>query len=262
MLKLWMARKMAVKRAMSKTQKVKRPLRQSAHFAARRASEASKTEKGGGLVSTAKGLVVPVYSTEGTKSGTISLSESVFGQELNTALLAQAVRVFLTNQRKSAPKTKTRGEVKKSTRKIYRQKGTGGARHGARSAPLFVGGGIAHGPKGVVPRLSFSQGMGRLALIQALSEKVREGKFMVADVEKIKVKTKIVAALLKKIGLGKGTLVIHNASQELFQAARNIEGVHVIPAGQISAYHVLAQENILSTKEAVKALESRLGVNT
>lgn len=204
------------------------------------------------------GLTIPVYAADGDKSGTMTLPESIFGQKPNPALLAQAVRVFLVNQRKAGSKVKTRGEVKKSTRKIYRQKGTGGARHGARSAPLFVGGGIAHGPKGVIPRLSFSRRMGRLALIQALSEKVREGKFIIADVEKIEVKTKIVAALLKKIGLDKGTLVIHNASQELFQAARNIEGVHVIPAGQISAYHVLANENILSTKEAVKALELRL----
>lgn len=231
--------------AKSKTQKVKR-----------------KTEEDRGLIGAAKGLVVPVYSTEGTKSGTISLSKSVFGREPNFKLLAQAVRVFLTNKRKAGSKVKTRGEVKRSTRKIYRQKGTGGARHGARSAPLFVGGGIAHGPKGVIPRLSFSRKMGRLALIQALSEKVRERRFIVADVEKIKAKTKIVAALLKKIGLNKDTLVIHNASQELFRAARNIEGVHIIPAGQVSAYHVLSQGNILATKEAVKALELRLEVNT
>lgn len=204
------------------------------------------------------GLTIPVYAADGAKSGTMTLPESIFGQKPNPALLAQAVRVFLTNQRNAGSKVKTRGEVKRSTRKIYRQKGTGGARHGARSAPLFVGGGIAHGPKGIIPRLSFSQKMGRLALIQALSEKVRERKFIVADVEKIEAKTKIVAALLKKTGLDKDTLVIHNASQELFQAVRNIEGIRVIPAGQISAYHVLVNENILATKEAVKALGSRL----
>lgn len=203
------------------------------------------------------GLVVPVYTAEGEKKGTVSLPEEVFGQTPDPSLLAQVTRVYLTNQRAARPRTKGRGEVSISTRKIYRQKGTGGARHGAKSAPIFVGGGIAHGPKGMAPRLTLPEKMKRLALVQSLSSKVKEGSLFVADIEKIEPKTKRVANLLKKIGLNNGTTIVYEESKELFRAGRNIEGAVLVPARQLTAYQVLVSRNVLSTKEGIEALEKR-----
>src|SRR3989338_11153263 len=93
-------------------------------------------------------LTAQVFQPEGGKSGTINLPEQLFAAKVNPQLMAQAVRVFLSNQRKAHAKSKTRGEIIRTTRKWYRQKGTGRARHGAQSAPLFVGGAKAHGPRG------------------------------------------------------------------------------------------------------------------
>lgn len=203
------------------------------------------------------GLVVPVYTPTGEKKGTISLAKEVFGQAPDPALLAQVTRVYLANQRSAYPRTKSRGEVSISTRKIYRQKGTGGARHGAKSAPIFVGGGIAHGPKGMAPRLTLPEKMKRLALAQSLSSKAKEGSLFVADFEKIEAKTKRVANLLKKIGLKNGTTIVYEESKELFRAGRNIEGAILVPARQLTAYQVLVSRNVLSTKEGIGALEKR-----
>ncbi|MBI2007177.1 MAG: 50S ribosomal protein L4 [Candidatus Blackburnbacteria bacterium] len=205
---------------------------------------------------TVRGLIIPVYTADGTKSGTMTLPERIFGQKPNSDLLAQAVRVYLANQRTAGAKAKGRGEVRATTRKVYRQKGTGGARHGAQSAPIYVGGGVAHGPKGTRPRLFFPQKMRRLALVHALSSKLAGKEFFVADIEKIEPKTKKIAVLLEKLGI-KGATMVHEGTGNLFRAARNIEGVLPIPASQLSAYHVLAGKNVLLTKEAVKTLESR-----
>src|SRR3989344_4073637 len=93
-------------------------------------------------------ISVPAFSITGESLKVVTLPVKVFGVKADPALLAQAVRIYLGNQRKSSAKTKTRAEVEGSTRKIYRQKGTGRARHGSIRAPIFVGGGIAHGPDG------------------------------------------------------------------------------------------------------------------
>src|SRR3972149_950729 len=93
------------------------------------------------------GLKLSVYNMAGKSVETLILPKEIFGAEINTHLMTQAVRVYLANQRRGTVKTKSRGEVNISTRKIYRQKGTGRARHGAASAPIFVGGGVAFGPK-------------------------------------------------------------------------------------------------------------------
>lgn len=228
----------------SKTQKVKR--KTTKKIIKKSYDETSETT----------GLMVPVYAADGTKGGTMALPESIFGQKPNPTLLAQAVRVYLTNQRTAGAKTKGRGQVKATTKKIYRQKGTGGARHGAKSAPIYVGGGIAHGPTGIVPRLSISQRMRKAAFAQALSSKVKEGKFMVADIENTPPKTKKVALFLDKLGLEKAT-ILYAGGKNLYRAARNIPGVSLVPALQASTYHILFSDSVLSTKEGVQAIKSR-----
>jgi large subunit ribosomal protein L4 len=208
-------------------------------------------------------MSLTVYDLRGKAVGRISLPEEIFGAKVNNQLMAQTVRVYLANQRRGTVKTKSRGEVAISTRKIYRQKGTGRARHGAASAPIFVGGGIAFGPKPRDFSLKLSQKMKKKALFSALSAKLRDGEIkIVANLEKIEPKTKKMAHVVKSLDInGKNQqllLVTPKAGEEfknVARAARNIEGVSVVPANQINTYAVLANNRILFMKEAIDGLK-------
>ena len=116
-----------------------------------------------------------LYSTEGTKSGEIDVPSEIFDVTASDKLLAQYVRVYLANQRQGTNKVKTRSEVKGSTRKIYRQKGTGRARHGAKTAPIFVGGGVAHGPRLRSFKLKLNKKQRRKALYYSLTLMKKSG---------------------------------------------------------------------------------------
>lgn len=205
------------------------------------------------------GVTVPYYTKSGVKSGTMTLPKEIFGETPNTILLSQAVRVFLSNQRTAHAKTKNRGQIARSKRKIYRQKGTGGARHGSRSAPLFVGGAIAHGPRGIENyKLSLPKKMGKKALVSALSLKAADGLIIVADIENIEPKTKIIAGILAKIGNVGRTIIVNSTSNNLPRASRNITGVDIIRASNLNVYNTLVGRSIILTKEAVNGLVSRL----
>lgn len=199
-------------------------------------------------------MIVDTLNTKGEKVGKISLPKEIFGVEFSPKLLAQAVRVYLANQRKARPKTKTRSEVDGSGRKIWRQKGTGRARHGDRQAPIFVGGGIAHGPQGTRRRLSLSQVMGKKALFSALSGKLRENKLLVVEDLKINPKTreieKILETLLKKTPR-QVLLVIPPKNEVLKRAARNIPWLKVSQFNILNSYEVLDCDQIIFTKEAI-----------
>ena len=215
------------------------------------------------------GLKLSVYNMAGKSVETLTLPKEIFGAEVNTTLMTQAVRVYLANQRRGTVKTKSRGEVNISTRKIYRQKGTGRARHGAASAPIFVGGGIAFGPRQRDYSLKLSKKMKRLALISSLSEKVKEGQIrLVSGLGKVEPKTKIMAQVLKKLDLrSKNTsllLVIPAQSKDfvnVVKAARNIEGVTVMPANLLNTYEVLRNKNLLFMKESIDFFKKGFGEN-
>lgn len=205
------------------------------------------------------GVPVPYYTKSGVKSGTVALSREIFGQKPNKVLIAQAVRVFLANQRSAHAKTLGRGEVNRTKHKAHRQKGTGLARHGAKSAPIYVGGGIAHGPRGIENyKLELSQKMRRLALISSLSAKVQDNSVVVADIENVEPKTKNIASVVRKIG-AKSVTLVHGGSKNLMLAARNVDRLTLVPAFQLSAYNVLVNNVLVLTKEAVAALEDRIG---
>lgn len=204
------------------------------------------------------GVNVSLYTASGEKSGTVSLSEDIFGQKPNKILVAQAVRVYLSNQRSAQAKAQRRGTVNRTKHKIYKQKGTGGARHGARSAPIYVGGGTAHGPTGGQNyKLNMSQNMRSLALISALSGKVASGDIVVADIERVEAKTKVIAAFLKKSEVRRPLTIVHAGSNDLYRAARNIENVTLIPVGNLTTYDVLSGRNIIITKDAIEKITSR-----
>lgn len=205
------------------------------------------------------GLSVPVYSLAGRSSGTLSLPKEIFGQKVNKKLLSQAIRVYATNQKNLTGSTKTRGEVAGSTTKIYRQKGTGRARHGAVRAPIFVGGGIAFGPKPRKVRLELPQRMRKAALLSALSAKTADKQLIgLSGLEKASGKTKEMIGLLGKIaGTTKkiNSLIMTAEKQDnVVRAVRNIPGVDILPANLVNAYEVLKHDLLLITKEAVEKL--------
>mgnify|MGYP001567076571 CR=1 FL=1 len=172
--------------------------------------------------------------------------------EPNTQLLAQAVRVYLSNQRSARAKTKTRAEVEKTTAKMYKQKGTGRARHGAYSAPIFVGGGVAFGPTGTQNYArKLSKAQTRLAISSALAVKAKETKIL--ELGKIKSTKEAV----KKIKEFAGSKLIVLGSKELSAGKffRNIEKVNVISSNSINAYQILKHKNILATETASKEME-------
>lgn len=183
------------------------------------------------------------------------LPKAVFGAEVSPALLAQSARVYLANQRKAHAKTKTRAEVEGSTRKIYKQKGTGKARHGSIRAPIFVGGGISHGPTGGQNyKLTMSSKMGRLATMGALSAKAKAGEITVlSGAEKASGKTSQVVKMVKP-----GALVVSLIDLTKFnQAVRNIEGVRIAYANSLNAYQVMAHKMLVIAEPALQVLEKK-----
>jgi large subunit ribosomal protein L4 len=214
-----------------------------------------KTEKKADAVS------IDVFGLDGKVTGKVSLPGEMFGEKVNKALLAQAVRVYLANQRQGNASTKTRGEVDGSTAKIYRQKGTGRARHGSKRAPIFVKGGVVFGPKPRDYSLSLPQKMKRKALFIALSAKVRDNEVtVIGDLGVIEPKTKVFAEMLRslKIADKKQKLLFVVAGKDatpVLRAGRNVRGVSFIPSRQVNTYKVLAATRLVMMKESIDEMK-------
>ena len=206
------------------------------------------------------GLSVSIFDAKGAKAGTMSLPKEIFGAKINKSLMAQAVRVYLANQRQGNASTKSRGEVNLTTAKWYKQKGTGRARHGAQSAPIFVGGGVAFGPKPHDFSMSFSKKMKRAALFSALSAKLTDGEIkVVTGFEKIEPKTKVMFKSIEKInGVNKKRKLLFvtvDSDNSVNRAGRNIEGLNMLSANKLNAYSVLDNRGILIMKSAIEVME-------
>lgn len=187
----------------------------------------------------------------------MTLPKELFGVKVNKPLLAQAVRVYLANQRQGTASTKTRGEVEGSTRKIYRQKGTGRARHGAIRAPIFVGGGITFGPKPRDYSLTMPKKMKRTALGSALTAQLQDGNIVVVTgFEKMKPKSKLALEALASLEAGDNTLLVTNSGAEnIVRATRNLPSVDILPAASLNAYDVLSHKKLVFAKEAIGELK-------
>lgn len=204
-------------------------------------------------------LSMSLIDLNGKQAGTSLLPKELFGAKINVALMNQYVHIYLTNQRQGTVSTKTRSEVRGSTRKIYRQKGTGRARHGAKKAPIFVGGGITFGPKPRIFALSMNKKQKKLALVSALSHALKEKKISGAQdaVLAIKPKTKIYAQFLKNAGLAdKGVLFIMPAdkTEAFMRASRNVQSSSFVEAKSLNAYEVLRARKIVLFESSVKTL--------
>lgn len=200
--------------------------------------------------------------TASNKFSTVTVSDEVFGAVVNESLLSQAIRVYLSNKRQGTSKVKTRGEVIGSRKKIWKQKGTGNARHGAKSAPIFVGGGVAHGPKGIENwNLSLSKMMKRKALITAFSAQA-ENVVVADNLSEIEGKTKNAAQFLDTINVtGKKVLLVLDANASgVLRAFSNIPEVTVVQDELVNALDIASVESIVMTKAALKNIEARLAV--
>lgn len=187
----------------------------------------------------AEGLSVPMYLLDGKEAGRLDLPKELFGGKINQSLLAQAARVYLSNQSGHFSNTKTRSEVKGSSRKIYRQKGTGGARHGSIRAPIFVGGGIAHGPKSRRVRLELPQKMRRAALLSALSAKLSEGEVIGVELSKASGKTSQLAKLVKVLNKKSVLFVLNSPTELIKRAVANLPSITVQNTRNLNVLEVL-----------------------
>ncbi len=207
-------------------------------------------------------LSASVFDIKGKITGKVSLPAEVFGAKINNPLMSQAVRVYLANQRQGTVKTKNRGEVNATTKKIWQQKGTGRARHGSKRAPIFVGGGLAFGPRPRDFSLSLSKKMKTLALFSALSSKLKDNELkIVKGLETVTPKTKLMAQVLDNLGIDHDKKVLlvmpkkDAESMNVYRASRNIEGVEILSANTINAYRVLDNKLVLLMRDAVDVIK-------
>lgn len=202
-------------------------------------------------------LSLYIYGIDGKEQKTVELPKDVFSVAVNKSLLAQAIRVYLVNQRQGNVKVKTRSEVIGSTKKIYRQKGTGKARHGAIKAPIFVGGGVAHGPKQKDYNLKFNKKEKKIALFGALSIKLKEKKIFGLDEKALmmKPKTKTVMNFLKELKLiGKNNLMIMKKIEKnnLVLAMRNISNISFVDVNSLNPYLILKSSSLIFVENALE----------
>lgn len=200
-------------------------------------------------------VTIDVMDSNGKVVEQITLPGEIFAAKVNPTLMTQAVRVYLANQRRGTVSTKTRGEVEGSTRKIYRQKGTGRARHGGIRAPIFVGGGLVFGPKPRDYSMSMPQKMRRLALYSALTSKL-QGKSLtvMSGLDALEPKTKVLYKALTPVMNGKKPsvlLVVPTENTSVRKAVRNIEGVSYLPVNQLNTYEILSAKQIIIMKDAI-----------
>lgn len=210
-------------------------------------------------------LLYDVYDLKGKKINQGSIVNSLDNISKYKSLVAQAVRVFLVNQRQGTQSTKSRGEVEGSTRKIYKQKGTGRARHGDIKAPIFVGGGIIFGPKPRDFELKLNKKMRKKAFLISVIDKILNKKFIVIDgLEKLPVKTKEFFNLLKKIFLEdikkEKILFINRGNENILLSVRNIPFIKPVLVNTANTYEVLTHSVILAEKNIVTDLFKRMGV--
>lgn len=205
-------------------------------------------------------LSASLYTPAGESVGIEKLPKEVFGTPINLQIIAQAVRVYRANQREGSATTKTRGEVAGSTRKIYKQKGTGRARHGGIRAPIFVGGGIVFGPRTRDYSKNLPQAMRSRALVSALSYQQKEGRVVVIEkTNDVQPKTSIIAKGLTRMVVTKPVLiVVHDAHSPFVKAIRNIEKVTIVPAAQVTTYDVVMHKTVCMTKESIEVLSHRV----
>lgn len=200
-----------------------------------------------------------VLNLDADGASEIELKDSIFGLEPRIDLIQRVVVWQLAKRRAGTHKVLTRGEINRTKKKVYKQKGTGQARHGARSAPLFVGGAKAMGPVQHSHAFDLPKKVRALGLRHALSAKAKDGALLVIESAKAEgVKTKDLAKRLGKIGAENALIVDGEFDRNFALSARNMRGIGLLPTVGLNVYDVLRRDKLILTTAAVKAIEERL----
>ena len=205
-------------------------------------------------------MKLDVIKLDGGKAGSIELNEALFGLEPRADILHRVVRWQRAKAQAGTHSVLTRAEVSYSTKKIYKQKGTGGARHGSRKAPIFRHGGVVKGPTPRSHAHDLPKQFRALGLRHALSAKAKAGELIILDnITMAEGKTSVLVKAAKELGW-KRVLVIDGATVDanFAMAARNIEGIDVLPTMGANVYDILKRDQLVITKAGIEALEARL----
>ena len=206
-------------------------------------------------------MKLPLLNIDGAKANTFELSDKIFKLKVNHKLIKFVIDWQLNHLKPRTAKTKQRNEIRGSTKKIVAQKGSGGARHASKKAPLFVGGGVAHGPKGSVYKIKkINKKVRKLALAQTLSKKnFDKNLFILEDVKKEIKKTKEFNKFLEKNKLF-NTLIISDKDtlKNIDKSARNIKNVKLIKDEGANIYDLLKYKNVIITSSSVKNIQNRI----
>jgi large subunit ribosomal protein L4 len=200
-----------------------------------------------------------VLSIQNKKAGSIDLDDAIFGLEPRKDILHRCVVYQLAKRQQGTHKTKERNEVSGTTKKFGRQKGSGGARHGNRKAPLFRGGGKAHGPRPRSHAIALPKKVRQLALKHALSSKAASGSLVIIDEAKMEnAKTKTLIEALSKLEISNALIVDASVDENFGLATRNLKGIDMLPVIGANVYDILRKDKLVLTKAAVEGLEARL----
>ena len=195
------------------------------------------------------------------KNTAFEISEKIFSSDINDKLISQVLYSQISNSKPRLAKTKQRNEITGSTAKIYAQKGTGNARHASKKAPIFIGGGVAHGPKGKVQKVrKINKKEKKNSLISAISQKTKDKNLIVFDDVKDKInKTKEFNKFLRKNKISNALIVVDlKTKKNIYLSARNISNIKLIESYYLNIYDVLKYKKIMFTKSSTKELEKRL----
>ena len=204
-------------------------------------------------------MKIDVLNLDNAKSGSVDLDDGVFGLEPRKDILHRMVTYQLAKRQQGTHKAKERNEISGTTKKFGRQKGSGGARHGNRKAPLFRGGGKAHGPRPRSHATALPKKVRQLALRHALSAKQAAGELVILDdLNLAEAKTKILVDKFGKLGFSNVLFVDNEVNEQFGLATRNLANIDVLPVVGANVYDILRREKLVLTKAAVEGLEARL----
>ncbi len=205
-------------------------------------------------------MQLQVIKLDGSKSGDIVLNDAVFNIEPKTESLADVVRWQLARRQAGTHAVKGRSDVSRTTKKLYRQKGTGNARHGARTANIFVGGGIVFGPTPRSHDFKINKKVRKLALRSMLSLKIKENNVIVCEDLNIEAgKTKDLVEMLKKLNINSALFVDSGDFENFRRACSNLYKIDVVPSVGLNVYDGLNHEKIVLTRSAIENIQERLG---
>ena len=206
-------------------------------------------------------MKLPLLNFDGTKPSSIEISDKLIKSKINYKLIKFVIDWQLNHSKPRTAKTKQRNQIKGSTKKIVAQKGSGGARHASKKAPIFIGGGVAHGPKGKVYRINkINKKVRKLALVQTLSKKIIDKKlYILADVKQEIKKTKEFNKFLEKNNLANSLIISDNDTlKNIDKSARNIKNVKLIKTEGANIYDIFKFKNVILTSSSVLKIQERL----